>query len=385
MSNNFTAFMPSFYAGLNKVQSEQTDLIDAVYMNATLDKAVIGQTITYPIAPVATLQNTSYAGLPTASDSTAGSGTLSLTDSSSFVFAYNGEEIQQLQLGGIYSNYYADQIAQGARALRKKVSDSIVTKAVNGACRAIGTYGTNPFVTAGDLSAFANCNKVLNDNGSPDSDRHMILNTSHVAGIQGKVSNLFKANEAGTDRLLRTGVIGTVEGFAIGMDTQLASRSTFGTAAAAHNTASITAGATSFDMTCTYGTAPVANDTFYFATDDQTRAYVVKSYSGSTVTVNQPGIMSDTTAATTMTFNSTAYKPSLFLTRDAITLIARQPLLPYSGPQGQLLDLTVLPDPRTGLNYQLAMWQNGRQMVIEMALVWGVGVSNPQNLGLLVG
>jgi hypothetical protein len=66
-------------------------------------------------------------------------------------------------------------------------------------------------------------------------------------------------------------------------------------------------------------------------------------------------------------------------------LIARQPLLPYNGPSGQLLDLTTVPDPRCGLTYQVAMWQSGRTVIIEVALVWGVGVTNPQNLGILLG
>ena len=383
MANNFSALMPSFYIGLNKVQQEQTDLIDAVYMNAVLEQAVIGQTITYPVAPISTLQTTVYSGLPTPTDSTASTGTLSLTDSSSVVFAYNGEEVQQLQLGGIYSNYYADQIAQAVRAHRKAVSTKIVNTAIPGACRVVGTYGTNPFSTAGDLSAFAACNKVLNDNGSPDSDRHLILNTSSVYGIQGKVSNLFKANEAGTDRLLRTGNIGSVEGFAVGMDTQLAQVSSFGTASGTTCRAEVKPGAVSFDTTSASG-VPLAGDTFYFASDSS-NVYTVKSMSGTTVTINQPGVITDASANTTVVFNSTAYRPNLFFSRDAITLIARQPLLPYNGPQGQLLDLTALPDPRSGLTYQLALWQNGRQMMIEVALVYGCGVNNPFDLGLLVG
>jgi hypothetical protein len=383
MANNFSALMPSFYVGLNKVQQEQTDLIDSVNTNAALEQAVIGQTITYPIAPVATLQNTVYSGLPTPTDSTAGTGTLSLSLSKSVVFAYNGEEIQQLQLGGIYSNYYADQIAQSVRAIRKAVSTSIQTAGVAGACRAIGTAGSTPFASA-DLTDFAAANKVMNDNGSPDSDRHLILNTAAVANIQGKVTNLYKANEAGTDRLLRTGSIGTVEGFQVGMDTQLATVSTFGNGTAGHNVGALVVGQTAI-VTDTTGT-PIAGDTFTIATDSS-HTYVVQSWTpgSKTVTIPAPGIMQAVADNQAITFGSTAFKPNLFFTRDAIQLIARQPLLPYSGPQGQLLDLTTLPDPRSGLTYQLAMWQNGRQQVIETALVWGTAVVNSQDLGLLLG
>jgi hypothetical protein len=388
MSGNlFTNLIPSFFAGLNKVSQEQCDSIDAVQLNSQLEQAYLGQTITYPIAPVASLQDTVYSGLPTPTDSTSAIGTLSLTDSSSYVFAYTGDEQRQLQLGGIYSNYYADQVAQGARALRKAVATTIVNKVKVNACRAIGTAGATPFGSAGDMSDFGQCNKLLNDNGSPDSDRHLILNTASVANVQGKLSNLYKANEAGTDRLLRTGSIGTVEGMSVGLETQLSTISTFGTGLTDTSAnGQIAIGDTSFAIYTAAGT-PVAGDTFYFGSDTS-NVYVVKSWTNGskTITIPAPGIRATVTTTTTLHWNTTAWKPNFFFTRDAVQLIARQPLLAYTGgAQGQLLDLTTLPDPRSGLIYQMSAWQNGRQIVMEMALCWGVGVVNPQNLGLLLG
>jgi hypothetical protein len=44
-----------------------------------------------------------------------------------------------------------------------------------------------------------------------------------------------------------------------------------------------------------------------------------------------------------------------------------------------------MPDPRCGLIYQLLMWQTGRSIQIEVALAWGVGVTNAHNLGVLMG
>jgi hypothetical protein len=54
-------------------------------------------------------------------------------------------------------------------------------------------------------------------------------------------------------------------------------------------------------------------------------------------------------------------------------------------PIGQLMDVATIPDPRCGLIYQLLMWQSGRTIQIEVAEAWGVGVTNPQNLGILWG
>jgi len=385
--NNLTALMPTFFAGLNKVQQEQTDTIDAVNQNVALEQAVIGQTITFPIAVPAALTDTQYAGVPDPNGETPGTGTLALSYSKSGLFKYNGEEIQQLQLGGVYSNYYADQLAQRVRAIRKAVSDSIISAAVLGACRAVGAAGTPPFGTINVLSDFAAPNKVLNDNGAPGADRHMILNTTAVANIQGVQATLFRANEAGTDRLLRTGTIGSVEGFAVGMDTQIQPYSTFGNSVGNKNTGSIAKGDTTFVLDSSGTGTPVAGDTFYFYGDATKQTYVVKSFNAGTrvVTINNPGFMEAHNSGIVLVFNATTGSPNLFFTRDAITLIARQPLLPYAGPSGQLLDLTTLPDPRSGLTYQVAMWQSGRTIVIEVALVWGVGVTNSQDLGILWG
>ena len=389
--NNLTALMPSFFTGANMVQQEQTDVIDACHQNASLEQAVKGQTITYPIAAAATLTDTQNSGVPDPDGLTPGTGTLSLQFAKSSYIKYNGEEIQQLQLGGIYSNYYADQLAQAVRAFRKAVASSVVSSAVLGACRAVGAAGTDPFGTVNVLDGFAAPGKLLNDNGAPGSDRHLILSTSSVSNISGKQATLFRANEAGTDRLLRTGTIGLVEGFAIGMDTSIVRTTPTGTSVTNRNTGAVAIGDVSFVLDSNGTGAPVAGDTFYFTGDTSNAGtfyqYVVAAYNASTrqVTVNAPGFMSAYNATTVLVFNTTAGYPNLLFTRDAITLVARQPLLAYSGPTGQLLDKTEIPDPRSGLTYQLLMWQSGRSIVIEVGLVWGVGVTNPQDLGILWG
>jgi hypothetical protein len=386
MANNvLTALMPSFYKGLNKVQQEQTDAIDAVNQNVSLEQAALGQTITFPIAQPASLIDTPQNGVSTAGyGETPGIGTLSISKSKSGFFQYNGEEIHQLQLGGIYGDYYGDQLAQRVRTLRKAVAADIVAAALVGACRGTGTPGTVPFGTAGVLTDFSNAGLILNNNGAPGSDRHMILSPNAVSNIQGKQSVLFKANEAGTDRLLRTGTIGSVEGFNVGMDTSIATVSAFGNSDGNKNTAPVAVGATSFTLDSSGTGAPIAGDTFYFSGD--TNIYTVASVASKVVTINAPGIMAPITGEVVVVFNATPGQPNLFFTRDAITLIARQPKIATgNSPTGQLMDLTTIPDPRCGLIYQLAMWQSGRSIEIEVALAWGVGVTNPQDLGILWG
>jgi hypothetical protein len=391
--NTLTALIPSFYVGLNQVSQEQTDLIDAVNMNSKLESAYVGQTITYPIAPVATTDNVDYAAVPSFAGQTAGSGTLSISKSKNAGIVYNGDEIRQLQLTGTYSNYYADQMAQAVRALRKLVSADIAAAGIAGACRAVGTAGTTPFGTAGDLTDFAACNKMFNQNGSPAGGlaRRLILNNDSVYNIQGKQSVLFKANEAGTDKLLRTGEIGSVSGLAVGLDEMLtAVTTTMDANDVPILTGALVAGATAIVLTvnsCSSPMAhtPVAGDRFYIGTDTQF-VYVVKAYTATTITIAAPGLMKAATINAVVHFiANTPMTPNLFFTRDAITLIARQPLIAFEGVAGQLIGKQTIPDPRCGLIYQLLMWQTGRSIQIEVALAWGIGVTNSQNLGILMG
>ena len=391
-ANTLTALVPSFYIGLNRVAQEQTDLIDAVNINQKLEQAYVGQVITYPIAPVATTDNVDPTSVPSFSGQTAGSGTLSISKSKNAGIVYNGDEIRQLQLTGVYSDYYADQMAQAVRALRKLVSADIAAAGVAGACRAVGTATTTPFGTAGDLTDFAACNKLFNQNGSPNGGlaRRLILNNDSVYNIQGKQSVLFKANEAGTDKLLRTGEIGSVSGLAVGLDEMLVPvTTTMNGSDVPILTAGLAAGATAIALTVNSCSSPmphtpVAGDRFYIGSDTQ-YVYVVKSYTATTITIAEPGLVVAELANAVVHFITGAMNPNLFFTRDAITLIARQPLIAFEGVQGQLIGKTTIPDPRCGLQYQLLMWQAGRSIQIEVALAWGVGVTNPQNLGILQG
>jgi hypothetical protein len=98
----------------------------------------------------------------------------------------------------------------------------------------------------------------------------------------------------------------------------------------------------------------------------------------------------------TFVHDATGYMPNPFFTRDAITLVARQPLLPGFGGSaggspgsgiagGILLDTQLLPDPATGLTYQVAMWSLYRMIAIEIGITYGMAVTNPQDLFVLLG
>ena len=61
----------------------------------------------------------------------------------------------------------------------------------------------------------ANVLEVLEANGAPEDDLHLVVGGAAMVNLRGKQSVLFKVNEAGTDDLLRRGRIGEVESLSI--------------------------------------------------------------------------------------------------------------------------------------------------------------------------
>lgn len=406
-SNVLTGLMPSFFRALNMVNNEKTDAIDAVTLNADLAQAVVGQTITYPIAPAKTPYAISSQATPIdINGDTAGYATGSISASEATGFKYTGEEQKQLQLGGI-SQYYADQAAQCIRALRNLIEKTIVDAAATAACRAVGTVGTRPFTwnlsTTSGMENIADLMQAVEENGTPTADLRLILGVSSASSLR-KVPNLFRANEAGTDRLLRTGDIGLVEGFNVGVSPQIKTWHTNGTQASGTLGAAATAGpyTTAQTLTVTSSTGVLAGDILYFASDP--RKYVIASVpaGGVTLTIAAPGLFVSQINGAAYTIDqgnvntsiATQYLPNIGFSRDAIHLIARQPMLPVqvggtatgvTGAVGTMLECKLLPDPRSKLVYQVVAWGEHRQITIEFGLAYGVMIPNPQNLFILEG
>jgi hypothetical protein len=381
--NVMTALMPSLFAGLNIVANESTDLIDAVNLNMNLSTAVKDQVITFPIAlKKSTSDFVPGAATPDINGETPGTGTVTISKVKKSSFKWEGEQVQQLQGAGIYTDYYADQTAEAIRAIRNEVCDDIAAL-YKGACRAVGTAGTTPFPTANDLQDFANVNKCFVDNGMTGMEKRLIVDSTATANIQGKQTSLFRANEAGTDKLIRTGEVGIVEGLKVGISAGIKRR----TAALGTGTNYVLDGAHvkgSTTLTVKTGSGTIlAGDVFLSGGDS--RQYVVKTaLSGTQLTIAAPGLMVDHATGATLTLETDLFTPNMAFIRNAITLLARQPYI-TNEEGGVLRNKTTLRDPRTGLVYGVYVWDQYGQTLIDIMLAWGCAVTNSQGLIVLLG
>nr|WP_238935303.1 P22 phage major capsid protein family protein [Pseudomonas typographi] len=357
-------------------------------LDSTAQTAAVGQEVRSPVVQPVGLQDiTPGQTAPNAGDHVISNVPVVITNSKSYPIRWNGEEQKGLNgpSGAGTSTIMRDQFVQAFRTLGNAVDADLANAAVRGASRAVGTPGTTPFGTPGDLSDFAGARQILEDNGAPTTNLAMVLNSAAAANVRGKQSVLFKANEAGTDELLRQGVIGRVEGFDVGQSAQL-KQFTKGTGADyLVNSAGLVIGSVDIPVDTGNGTI-LAGDVITF--DGDPNKYVVTgALSGGVVTIGGPGLLTAVADNTAITVGN-SYRPSVAFARSALVLAARQPAMPV-GLDGRAVDaaddVMTVTDPVSGLNFQLVQYRQYRQIYWEIALAWGVKAIKSDHIAIVQG
>src|SRR4051812_8440294 len=183
--NTITNLIPLLYAALDTVQRELVGFIPAVSRDSSAERAALNQTINIYIAPPATTADvTPGVTAPNDGDQVFGNTTMTINKSKYSPIRWNGEEWKSLDTNPVRRQVVQDQFTQSMRAVVNLVEIDLANAAYQGASRSYGTAGAAPFGTAADLSDIAQPLKILDDNGAPQSDRHLILGTTAMANIR---------------------------------------------------------------------------------------------------------------------------------------------------------------------------------------------------------
>lgn len=378
MSNTLTGLIPTIYTALDVVSREQVGFIPAVARNAKADAAAKGQTVTASVAPVATTVDIEPGPTaPNNGDQNIGTVDVKITKSKMAPVKWNGEEQLAIGPSGTYNTILADQFKQAFRALANEV-DADLGSLYYGTSRAVGTAGTTPFGIKEDFTDAAQARQVLSDNGSPTTDMQMVLGSSAITNLRGKQSVLFKANEAGTDSLLREGVIGRLEGFNIHESAGI--KRVAGGAGAGYL---VNGAKQAGDIIIAIDTGTggiVQGSVVTFAGDDN--KYVVAASTASTITLSAPGLRQSLADNTAITVGG-AYTANMAFDRGAFLLAARTPAMPEGGDSAD--DVMNVTDPVSGITFQVALYRQYRQVRYEVGLAWGVASVKPAHAVLLLG
>lgn len=381
MANTLTSLIPTMYAALDKVSRELVGFVAGVTRDSGVERAALNQTVLVPVTPAASsADNTPGVTPPDTGDQTIDNVSLSISKSKHVAVRWNGEETLGLQNAGTYDTINVDRFAQAMRTLVNLVEVDLASMYAK-ASRAYGTAGTTPFGTAGDLSDAAFVHQILDDNGTPLDDRHLVLSNAAIANIRAKQSVLFKVNEAGTDALLRRGIIGDLEGFSLHQSGQVASH-TKGSGASyqTNNGAGYAVGDTAITLDTGSGTI-LAGDVVTFA-GDSNKYVTTTALASNVVTIAKPGLRATLADNVALTVGN-SYRANMAFHRSAIVLATRLPALPAQGDMA--VDRTIVQDPVSGLAFEVAAYPGFRQMTYHVSLAWGYQLIKPEHTAILMG
>lgn len=381
MANTLTSLIPSLFESLDVVSRELVGAIPCSTLDATTSRAAVGQLVTSFMTPTASATDiTPGVTPPNDGDQTIANVQLTITKARRVPFRWNGEETLGLNNNGSGAAAIRNaQMTQAIRTLINEMETDVVNAARVAASRAYGTAGTTPF--ASTLGDPAQLRKILDDNGAPQNDRCLVIDTTSGAALR-TLAQLTKANEAGTTLTLRDGELLNLHGFSI-HESAGVKVVTKGTGASyTSDTAGYAKGATAITLITGTGTV-LAGDVVTFAGD--TNKYVVSAgvTAPGVITLAAPGLLAPLAAsAVAMTIGGN-FTPNFGFSSSSLILATRAPALPDGGDLA--VDRMMITDPRSGISFEVAMYPQYRQMQYEISAVWGVKGIKQNHCALLLG
>lgn len=384
MANTLTGLYPIMYNAMNVVSRELIGFISAVSRDATAEMAAVNQTVRSPVVgsmAAADITPTNIAA--TGTDQTINYVDITINNQRKVTFNLTGEE--ERGLGPNNQSIATQRFAQAFRTLANEIETDLAELYVSSS-RAYGTGGTTPFGTGDDLTDLSEVLRILNDNGAPMSDRHVVLGSAAVAKLIGKQPSLFRVNEAGDQLTRRFGELMPMFGAEFHHSGQVQTHTTLVGDSPDYlvdNGAGYAIGTTTLNLDGHTG-AFQAGDVVLLAGD--TNKYVVSTAddggADSSLILNNPGLRVATDDDDAVTFVP-SYTANMAFTRDAFQLAARVPAVPSGGDQAD--DRTLISDPVSGLTFEVSVYRQYRQVTYEVAICWGVKAIKPEHAALLLG
>lgn len=389
MANVLTGLIPTIYEAIDIVSRERVGLVQAVTRNSSAERAALDEPILVPIVPASTSEGDNTPGVtpPDTGDATIGNVEMKITKSKHMPVRWNGEETRGLKNAGTYQKVNRDRFAQAFRRLGN-LMEADLASTYKYASRAVGTAGTAPFGTADNFDDFAAISEVMDNNGAPPSELKLVLGNAAIRNVRGKQSSLFKANEAGSDEMLRDGKIMRVMGWDIGQSGQIAVHTPGTAASATTNNAGYAAGAKTLTLASAGTGTILEGDQLNFASENNGIWYGVRSgdadvSNGGTITLNDPGLRFAMSAATKAITESAAYTANLAFHKNAIQLITRGVALPEEGDMAA--EIEFIEDPVTGIVFEVALYKGFLQNVVHVRVAWGWKAIKQEHIAVLFG
>lgn len=381
MANILTNLIPALYQNLDEVSRELTGFLPSVARNSSAARAAVGESVTVPVSSAMESGDVTPAmTVPEPEDFTMDNVAIQITKSRNVSFGLTGEEFQGLN-NGVGANYIlGENIKQAIRTLANEMEKDVAVEAAAASSRAYGTAGTTPFAT--DLSDAAQIKKLLDDNGAPMGGRSMIINTTAGVNLR-SLTQLTNVSDAGTNMTLRQGELLNLFGFSIKESAGIQNVAQSTISGVTLNAAE--AGATELTIKAATSGSLKAGDVITIAGDDN--KYVVAEANSALaasgkIKIAKPGLLQAAADSAAVTVVAASARNIAF-TQNAIQLVTRAPALP--GGRDAAVDSYIMTDSRSGMSFEVRVYQGYRKMRMEVACAWGVKVIKPEHVATLLG
>lgn len=387
MANVLTDLAADIYKAADIVGREAVGFIPSVTINAGAETAAQNDTVRAHFTRAATV-NTSVTPamtIPEGDDQTVDNKTMTLNKVANVMIPWTGEDVKHVNNGSGFETIYGDQIAQAMRGITNQIETDLATEAYQNASRAHGTAGTTPF--GSNFDEVAEVRQILLDNGMPVNDGRLSLVVNTAAGTKLRnLAQLQKANEAGSDAMLRQGALLDLQGFMLKESAGVQAHTKGGmTGADINNGSGEAIGQTTltFDGGTVNTTGFAAGDVITIAGD--TNKYIVNTGSTSTggdIVIGGPGLRSAAADAAEITVGN-SFTANVGLHQSAVELAIRALEKPFNGDAA--VDVMVVQDPHSGLVFQISVYKGYNKAMIDVTALYGTKAWKPDAIALLLG
>ena len=379
MANVFTNLAPTLYTAVDTVSRELVGFIQTSMRDATAERAALNDIVRSPVTPAMPAEDiTPGTTPPDTGDHTIDDVPIQITKSRAVPFRWAGEESRSLDNAGTLAKIREQQVTQALRTLTNEIEVDLAVAIKVAASRAVGTAGTTPF--GSDLSDSAQALKVLKDNGAPNSDLQMVIDTTAGANMR-SLAQFTKANEQGSDATLRHGELLNLHGFSIRESAGISAHTKGTGTGYLVNGASVSEGDTVIPADTGTGTI-VAGDIVTFAADTDNSYVVTSALSGGSFSIGGPGLRMDIPDNNAITVGND-YVPNVAFQRNSLLLAARQPAMPDGGDAA--VDSYTVTDPKSGLSFEFRAYAEYQRMRYQVGMAWGVKGVKEDHAAILMG
>lgn len=372
-----TPFIGILYSALEDANQEATGFIRAATKNMEASRVAKGQMVYAPVGKVSK---------PTEIVPGVNPGEVDMPDidkvgitiehESKVTITLTGNESLGLDSSGNYDIVTKANFTDALRQLNNEIEAYMAKKVVAGASRGFGDGSTPAFNDTDSLNDLAQLGLILDDNGCPQDGRNFVMNNTAFAALRAK-SMLNNAYKLGSDEFIRYGYTDPVLGFRLWSSFGLKKRgASTGSGYQAGDDYEI--GATELTLGTGSGTIQAGDgikfgDTTYIVNNDLPAPGII--------TLGRPGLVAPVTNGTGGTLVH-GYTPSVAFHTDAVHLATRAPAVPKMGDSA--VDRFMLVSDKSGLVYEVSLYPQYKQVVMEIGIAYGASVMNSENVAVLL-